>query len=184
MVLTRQRRLPFSHVLPTLVEDLLDIVGRSYDGIDYVVLHDVHETMLDPGESDHPLAAVGVVAQTTSVIPIVFAALGDPVGGGLVEFPARPGGNATGLSLQQTDAAGKRLELLRDVVPSLRRLAIMANIGNPCTALDIREAEATARALGLEVATSDNPSLRGYRARASTRLKAAWKRFMFVSTRS
>ena len=64
VVLTRQRRLPFLHVLPTLVEDLLDIVGRSYDGIDYVVLHDIHETMLDPGESDHPLAAVGVVAQT------------------------------------------------------------------------------------------------------------------------
>ena len=59
MVLTRQRRLPFLRVLPTLVEDLLDIVGRSYDGIDYVVLHDIHETMLDPGESNHPLAAVG-----------------------------------------------------------------------------------------------------------------------------
>ena len=53
VVLTRQRRLPFLHVLSTLVEDLLDIVGRSYDGIDYVVLHDIHETMLDPGESDH-----------------------------------------------------------------------------------------------------------------------------------
>jgi hypothetical protein len=51
-------------IAPTLVEDLLDIVGRAYDGIDYVVLHDIHETMLDPGESDHPLAAVGVVAQT------------------------------------------------------------------------------------------------------------------------
>ena len=63
-VLTRQRKLPFLHLLPTLVEDLLDIVGRSYDGIDYAVLHDIHETMLDPGESDHPLAAVGVVAQT------------------------------------------------------------------------------------------------------------------------
>jgi hypothetical protein len=49
------------YVLPTLVEDLLDIVGRPYDGIDYVVLHDIHETMLDPGESDHPLAAVGIV---------------------------------------------------------------------------------------------------------------------------
>ena len=59
VVLRRQRRLPFLHALPTLVEDLLDIVGRSYDGIDYVVLHDIHETMLDPGESDHPLAAVG-----------------------------------------------------------------------------------------------------------------------------
>src|SRR3982074_3058791 len=52
------------HVLSTFVEDLLDVVGRSYDGIDYVVLHDVHETMLDPGKSDHPLAGVGVVAQT------------------------------------------------------------------------------------------------------------------------
>ena len=52
------------YVLPTLVEDLLDVVGRSYDGIDYVVLHDIHETMLDPGESNHPLAALGVVAQT------------------------------------------------------------------------------------------------------------------------
>ena len=59
MVLTRQRRLPFLHVLPTLVEDLLDIVGRSYGGIDYVVLHDVHETMLDPGESDHPSPPLG-----------------------------------------------------------------------------------------------------------------------------
>jgi hypothetical protein len=52
------------HVLPTLVEDLLDVVGRSYDGVDYVVLDDVHETILDPGKSDHSLAAVGVVAQT------------------------------------------------------------------------------------------------------------------------
>src|SRR5258707_1021627 len=50
--------------LPTLVEDLLDVVERSYDGIDYVVLHDIHEAMLDPGESNHPLAALGIVAQT------------------------------------------------------------------------------------------------------------------------
>ena len=92
--------------------------------------------------------------QATSVIPIVFAALGDPVGAGLVASLARPGGNATGLSLQQSDAASKRLELLRDVVPGLRRLAIMANSGNPSAALDMREAEATARALGLEVITS------------------------------
>ena len=52
------------HVLPTLVEDLLDVVGRSYDGVDYIVLDDVHETILDPGKSDHSLAAVGVVTQT------------------------------------------------------------------------------------------------------------------------
>ena len=51
-------------VLPTLVEDLLDVVRRPYDGIDHVVMDDVHETMLDPGKCDHPLAALGVVAQT------------------------------------------------------------------------------------------------------------------------
>ena len=63
VILTRQHGLPFLHVLPTLIEDLLDIIGRSYDGIYYVVLHDVHETILDPGKSDHPLAAGGVVPQ-------------------------------------------------------------------------------------------------------------------------
>jgi putative tryptophan/tyrosine transport system substrate-binding protein len=80
----------------------------------------------------------------TSVIPIVFAAVGDPVGAGVVESLARPGGNATGLSMQQTDTAGKRLELLRDVIPSLRRLAIMANSDNPSNVLDMREAQALA----------------------------------------
>jgi putative ABC transport system substrate-binding protein len=89
----------------------------------------------------------------TSVIPIVFAAVGDPVGAGVVESLARPGGNATGLSMQQTDTAGKRLELLRDVIPSLRRLAIMANSDNPSN--DMREAQAAARALGLEAVTSE-----------------------------
>ncbi len=93
--------------------------------------------------------------QATSVIPIVFAAVGDPVGIGVVEFLARPGGNATGLSLQQTDAAGKRLEVLREVMPGLRRLAIMANSGNPSAGLDMREAQATARTLGLEAVTSE-----------------------------
>jgi putative ABC transport system substrate-binding protein len=67
--------------------------------------------------------------QATSVIPIVFAAVGDPVGTGLVASLPRPGGNATGLSLQQTDAAGKRLELLREAIPGIRRLAILANGG-------------------------------------------------------
>jgi putative ABC transport system substrate-binding protein len=93
--------------------------------------------------------------QATSVIPIVFAATGDPVGAGLVQSLARPGGNATGLSLQATDAAGKRLELLGDVVPGLRRLAIMANTGNPSAALEMREAEGTARKLGLQGVTSE-----------------------------
>jgi putative tryptophan/tyrosine transport system substrate-binding protein len=95
------------------------------------------------------------VKEATSVIPIVFASIGDPVGAGVVKSLARPGGNATGLSLQATDAAGKRLELLGEVVTGLRRLAIMANSGNPSAALEMREAEATARTLGLEGITSE-----------------------------
>ena len=93
--------------------------------------------------------------QATSVIPIVFASVGDPVGAGLVKSLARPGGNATGLSLQATDATGKRLELLREVIPGLRRLAIMANSGNPSAALEMREAKVVARTLGLEGVTSE-----------------------------
>jgi putative ABC transport system substrate-binding protein len=93
--------------------------------------------------------------QVTSVIPIVFAGAGDPIGAGVVESLARPGGNATGLSLQQTDLAGKRIELLRDVVPGLRRLAIMANSDNASTVLEMREAQAAAHTLGLEVVTSE-----------------------------
>ncbi len=91
--------------------------------------------------------------QATSVIPIVFATAGDPVGTGLVASLARPGGNVTGLSVQITDLAGKRLELLREVVPGLRRLAIMGNVGNPATVLEMAEARAAAQTLGLEVAT-------------------------------
>jgi putative tryptophan/tyrosine transport system substrate-binding protein len=98
-------------------------------------------------------AAVVVAKQATSVIPIVFAAAGDPVGTGLVASLARPGGNITGLSIQQTDVAAKRLELLREVVPGLGRLAILANVGSPSAVLDMREVQATARTLGLEVLT-------------------------------
>src|SRR5712675_819778 len=65
-------------------------------------------------------ANVIAVKQATSSIPIVFAAAGDPVGSGLVASLARPGGNVAGLSLQQTDLAGKRLELLREMIPGLR----------------------------------------------------------------
>ena len=89
--------------------------------------------------------------QATSVIPLVFAVAGDPVGTGLVASLSRPGGNATGLSLQATDLAGKRLELLREVIPSLRRLAIIGNVGSPIAVLEMREVEGLARRLGLEV---------------------------------
>jgi ABC-type uncharacterized transport system substrate-binding protein len=90
--------------------------------------------------------------QATSAIPIVFAAAADPVGTGLVASLARPGGNVTGLSLQQADLAGKRLELLREVIPALRRLAILANVGNPNAVPEMGEVRAAARTLGLEVA--------------------------------
>jgi putative ABC transport system substrate-binding protein len=93
--------------------------------------------------------------QATSVIPIVFAAVGDPVGTGLVASLARPGGNATGLSLQATDLAAKRTELLREVVPGLRRLAIVANSDTRAAVVEMREVQATARTLGLEVVTSE-----------------------------
>jgi putative ABC transport system substrate-binding protein len=92
------------------------------------------------------------VKQATSLIPIVFAASGDPIGAGLVASLSRPGGNITGLSQQQTDTAGKRLELLRKVVPGLSRLAILANPDNSAAALERDEVQATARTLGLEAA--------------------------------
>jgi putative tryptophan/tyrosine transport system substrate-binding protein len=99
--------------------------------------------------------AVVAAKQATSVIPIIIAAAGDPVGTGLVASLARPGGNVTGLSIQQTDLAAKRLELLREIVPGLRRLAILGNVSGPAVVLDMREAEAAARTLGMEVITSE-----------------------------
>ena len=96
--------------------------------------------------------AVPAAKQATSVIPIVFVLALDPVGGGLVTSLARPGGNVTGLSIQAADLAGKRIELLREVVPRLRRLAIMGNVGFAEAVLEMGEVQAAARTLGLEVA--------------------------------
>ena len=73
------------------------------------------------------------------------------MGTGLVASLARPGGNVTGLSAMSADLAGKRLELLRQVVPGLSRVAIMGNVGNPITVLELGEAQAAAGSLGLEV---------------------------------
>jgi len=90
------------------------------------------------------------VKQVTSVIPIVFVA-GDPVGSGYVATLARPGGNATGLSIQTPDLAGKRLELVREIVPGLRRLAILANVDMRVAVLEMGEADTAARTFGLDV---------------------------------
>jgi putative ABC transport system substrate-binding protein len=96
--------------------------------------------------------AAATVKQATSVIPIVFPLGIDPVGGDLIGSLAQPGGNVTGLTAQQSDLAGKRLELLREVLPRLRRLAIMANVGFPQAVLEMGEVQAGARTLGIEVA--------------------------------
>ncbi len=93
---------------------------------------------------------VAAAKQATASIPIVFPVAVDPVGSGFVDNLGSPGGNVTGLSLQGPDAAGKRLDLLRTVLPKLQRVAIMANVGYPAAKKELAEALAAARALGLE----------------------------------
>jgi putative ABC transport system substrate-binding protein len=97
--------------------------------------------------------AVAVLKRATSVIPIVFALGTDPVGGGLVASLARPGGNVTGLSMQATDRAGKRVELLSEVVPRLGRLAVLGDVDIPQVVLEMQRVDAAAQKLGLQVAT-------------------------------
>jgi putative ABC transport system substrate-binding protein len=94
--------------------------------------------------------AVVAAKQATSDIPIVFAAAGDPVDTGLVASLSKPGNNVTGLSIQQAELAGKRLEILREFIPAVQRLAVLANVSTPGAALDMRKVEATARSLGLD----------------------------------
>ena len=90
--------------------------------------------------------------QATSSVPIVFALPGDPVATGLVASLARPGSNITGVSSQGTDLATKRLQILRETVPGLRRLAIMGNVDNPASVLDMAKVQAAARTHGLDAA--------------------------------
>ena len=94
--------------------------------------------------------AVAAAKRATTSIPIVFPVAVDPVGSGFVDNLSRPGGNVTGLSLQGPDVAGKRLELLRQMVPGLRRLAIMVDVGYPAANKEFAECQTAARALGLE----------------------------------
>jgi len=93
--------------------------------------------------------------QATASVPIVSAAMGDPLGTGLVPSLARPGGNVTGLSAQAPDLSGKRLELLREAVPGLQRIGLLGNVGNPLVILELRELETAGRALGLDVVTAE-----------------------------
>ena len=88
-------------------------------------------------------------------VPIVCALMADPIGSVLVASLARPGGNLTGMSTQHADFPGKRLELLREVVPGLRRLAVMANVGNSASVREMGEVELMARKLGLDFVASE-----------------------------
>lgn len=94
--------------------------------------------------------AVAEARQAASTIPIVFAAANDPVGTGLVANLARPGGNITGLSNQAVDLASKRLGILHEFLPSLRRLGIVANVGYPPTLLEVEQLRQAARSVDLE----------------------------------
>jgi putative ABC transport system substrate-binding protein len=95
-------------------------------------------------------AAVITVKKATSTIPIVFAAAGDPVRTGLVNSLARPGGNVTGLSNLQTDLGGRRLALLREIRPSLKRVAVLGNVESPLIALEMEGVREAGAKLGLE----------------------------------
>ena len=117
--------------LPALAAELVRLK------VDVIVSHGT------PG----PLAA----KQATSAIPIVMTSAGDPVGSGLVSSLARPGGNVTGLSLMVPELGGKRLQLLKEILPGLSRVAVLWNAANPYASLVAREMEATATTLGVQL---------------------------------
>lgn len=98
----------------------------------------------------HATHNIAAAKQATSTIPIVFAIAGDPVASGLVASLSQPGGNVTGLSMQQSELAGKRLSLMREIVPGFRRLAMLVEDGNRSTMLEMAEIRTVARALALE----------------------------------
>jgi putative ABC transport system substrate-binding protein len=118
-------------------------------------------------------SAVLRTEKATSVIPIVFALASDPVGTGMVASLAQPGGNTTGLSLESPDLAGKRLGLLREAVPGIRRLAVLANVGYPASASEMNEVKVTAGKLGFEFVAMEirraediEPAFEGVKGRA------------------
>ncbi|MCX7314915.1 MAG: ABC transporter substrate-binding protein [Alphaproteobacteria bacterium] len=103
----------------------------------------------------HSSPNVVAAKQATSVIPIVFAAVGDPVGSGLVESLSRPGGNVTGLSIQANDLVGKRIQLMREFIPNVGRVAFLAGSNTNQTAMEVAEFRAAAQTLGLEIIRTD-----------------------------
>ena len=96
-------------------------------------------------------SAVPAVMQTISTIPIVFTIAVDPIGSGMIASLARPGGNVTGLSLLSSELVSKRIELLRDVLPNLSRLAVIANVGSRGAVLELAEVRTVARKFGIDI---------------------------------
>src|ERR1700730_12264894 len=96
-------------------------------------------------------SAVPATMQVTTTIPIVFAIAVDPLGSGMVASLAKPGGNVTGFSIQAIELPGKRIELLRAVVPDRHRLAVIANVGYPVAVHEAAEVQAAAHKLGIEI---------------------------------
>jgi ABC-type uncharacterized transport system substrate-binding protein len=127
--------------------------------------------------------AVPAVKQATSVIPIVFPIENDPVGSGLVQSLARPGGNVTGLSLQFSDTIGKRFEFLRALVPNLHRLAVMFNAGYAAVIVEMVQVRSLASRLDLELIELEIRRAEDID-RAFESLKARWMHFMSQATRS
>ena len=101
----------------------------------------------------HATPNVLAAMQATSDIPIVFAVAGDPVGNHLVASLSRPGGNVTGLSIQSPDLAGKRVELMREMVPDLASVGLLIDAANISTSLELHQLEIACRTLGLQLDT-------------------------------
>jgi putative ABC transport system substrate-binding protein len=108
---------------------------------------------------DEPVRAA---RQATGTIPIVMGVSGDPVGAGFVASLARPGGNVTGLSFLSPELSAKQLELLKEAVPGLSRVAVLWNAANPAKSLDLAQAERSARALGLSLQPAEVRSARDF----------------------
>jgi putative ABC transport system substrate-binding protein len=114
----------------------------------------------------HPTVAVQAARRATASIPIVMPASADPVGAGLVESLARPGGNITGSTFISSEITGKRLELLKEMLPHATSVAAVANPDNPATALQLKQAKTAGATLGLR--------LRLIEVNAETELEAAF----------
>jgi putative ABC transport system substrate-binding protein len=95
--------------------------------------------------------AARALKTATRTIPIVMAIIGDPVAAGLVDSLARPGANATGFSIVAPDLSGKRLELLKEVVPKLSSVGVLLNVANPQSEIELKEMEVASRVLGVEL---------------------------------